>query len=180
MSKEKERLQKLYALAMRGVGGEKETAAAILEKLIVKYGYSMEDLDTEAIQQYEIKYKGEQERLLLMQIIYKVLNNTSTIYGLRYTHSGRKCKNTLGVGCTAAQKMEIEFLFDFHKRLWEREREALLQAYIQKHSLFGKLKDGEKGRELSPEELAKMAALMDGLSSEQPLKQLSDGGDTDE
>jgi hypothetical protein len=161
---------------MRGVGGEKETAAAILEKLIVKYGYSMEDLDTETVQKYEVKFKGEQERHLLIQIIYKVLDNTDTIYQLRYTYSGRKCTNQLGVNCTAAQKAEIEFLFDFHKRLWKQEQAALLQAYIQKHALYGNLKDGEKPRELSKEELAKMAALMDGLSNEQPLKQLTNGG----
>lgn len=37
MTDQKERLKKLYALAMRGVGGEKETAAAILAKLTKKY-----------------------------------------------------------------------------------------------------------------------------------------------
>lgn len=36
MTDQKERLKKLYALAMRGVGGEKETAQAILDKLLKK------------------------------------------------------------------------------------------------------------------------------------------------
>lgn len=176
MNEKKERLQKLYALAMRGVGGEKENATAILEKLIKKYGYSMEDLDTEAIQQYEIKYKGEQERLLLMKIVYKVTDDKEAMHDLKYVYSGRKCKNQLGVSCTAAQRAEIEFLFDFHKRLWEQERAALLQAYIQKHALYGNLKDGEKPRELTKEELEKMNALIKGLSDDQPLKQLTAGG----
>lgn len=34
MTDQKERLKKLYALAMRGVGGEKVQAQAILEKLL--------------------------------------------------------------------------------------------------------------------------------------------------
>lgn len=37
MTEQKERLKKLYALALRGVGGEKEQAQAILDKLLKKY-----------------------------------------------------------------------------------------------------------------------------------------------
>ena len=75
----------------------------------------------------------------------------------------------------AAQKAEIEFLFSFYVRLWEKEKEALLQAFFQKHRIFGNLKEGESGKELSGEELEKMYALMHGLSDEQPLKQLEGG-----
>lgn len=34
MTEQKERLKKLYALALRGVGGEKEQAQAILDKTL--------------------------------------------------------------------------------------------------------------------------------------------------
>lgn len=94
---------------------------------------------------------------------------------MRYTESGRKCKTQLGVRCTAAQKAEIEFLFSFYIRVWEKEREALLQAFIQKHRIFGNLKDGEKPTELSEEETERLYAFMRGLSDEQPLKQLEGG-----
>jgi hypothetical protein len=41
MTEQKERLKKLYALALRGVGGEKEQAQAILDKLLKKYAITL-------------------------------------------------------------------------------------------------------------------------------------------
>lgn len=41
----KERLLKLYALAQRGVGGEKENAEKILKQLLLENGMSIEDLE---------------------------------------------------------------------------------------------------------------------------------------
>lgn len=177
MNDQKERLKKLYALALRGVGGEKEQAQALLEKLLKKYAMSLDDLDEEIINEYHLEYHGGEQEQLLKQTIYKVTDNASSFFGLYHTASGRKCRTTLGVRCTAAQKMEIEFLFDFYTRVWARERAALLQAFIQKHSIFGHLKDGQKVKELSDEELEKMYALMRGLSEEQPLKQITGRAD---
>lgn len=174
MNDKKKRLQKLRALAMHGVDGEKDAANAILDKLMEKYGYSMEDLDAENIQEYAIKYKGEQERCLLIQIAYKVMGDTKSLFCYRYTCSGRKCGNQLGINCTAAQKEEIEFLFDFHKRLWKQECNMLLLAYIQKHTLYGQLKDG-KTPTMTEEEERKVRAFVNGLSDSQPLKLLTEG-----
>lgn len=42
MTEQKERLKKLYALALRGVGGEKEQAQAILDKLLKKYAMTLD------------------------------------------------------------------------------------------------------------------------------------------
>ena len=175
MTDAKERLKKLYALALRGVGGEKVQAQAILEKMLKKYAMTLDDLDEEVINEYQLEYHGKEQEKLLKQTIYKVTDDSRAFYHLQYIASGRRCKTTLGVKCTAAQKVEIEFLFDFYKRVWEKEREALLYAFIQKHSIFGNLKEGEKAAELTLEERAKLNALMRGLSDEQPLKQLASG-----
>lgn len=175
MTDQKERLKKLYALAMRGVGGEKETAQAILDKLLKKYAMTIDDLDEEVIQEYELEYHGKEQDRILMQTVYKVTDEKDTFNHLQYTYSGRACRTRLRVRCTAAQKAEIEFLFSFYVRLWEKEKEALLQAFFQKHRIFGNLKEGESGEELSGEELEKMYALMHGLSDEQPLKQIEGG-----
>lgn len=123
MTDQKERLKKLYALALRGVGGEKVQAQAILEKLLKKYAISLEELDEQAVNEYHLEYYGKEQEKLLKQTIYKVTDDSSSFFNLCYTASGRKCKTTLGVRCTAAQKVEIEFLFDFYKRVWEKERE---------------------------------------------------------
>ena len=182
MSTKVERLKKLRALAHGGVGGEKEQAQAILDKLMKKYDISLDEIDEEILNVYEFEYHGKEQESLLRQTIYKVTNSKTSMWGLAYTCSGRKCKTRLGGKCTAAQKVEIEFLFDFYKRLWDKERQALLQAFIQKHRIFGELKDDEEPTELSDEETEKIFALMRGLSNESPQRQIEkvskNGGDS--
>ncbi len=170
-----ERLKKLQALALRGVGGEREQAQQILEKLAKKYGACLDDLNETKEEKFEFSYHGAIERKLLVQIAYKVKNALPDIYNLVYTKSGRKCRTAVKILCTEAEKIEIEFLFDFYKRLWEKEVNFLLNAYIQKHNLFGDLKEGEKPMEISPEDRKKIFAIMNGLSSETPLIQITDG-----
>lgn len=169
-----DRLKKLRALALRGVGGEKEQAQAILDKLMKKYDISFDELDEDAVNDYIFEYHGKEQERLLTQTFFKVTNGEHSIYNLTYTYSGRACKTKLRGECTAAQKIEIDFLFDFYKRLWEKEREALLYAFIQKHEIFRELRDGEQGSELSPEEYKKMLAYMAGLSDEQPQIQIEE------
>lgn len=170
-----ERLKKLRELALRGVGGEREAAIKLLAKLEKKYGLSSEELDEETEREFEFSFHGEFEKSLIAQIAYKVTDRMGAAQSLYYTRSGRKCRTCCAVTCTEAQKLEIEFLFDFYKALWKKEVDFLLQAFIQKHKLFGKLKDGEKGEELTIEEMLKMQLMMNGLSDDSPLRRITDG-----
>lgn len=110
-----------------------------------------------------------------MQIIYKVTNEKGGIYGFTWRRSGRTCKNLVGYDVTRAQKIEIDFLFDFYKRLYQKERKLFLQAFIQKHELFGSLKDGEKPQEMPNDERLRLAFMQRGMSDEQPLRQITGG-----
>lgn len=174
-----ERIKKIYALAMQGVDGEKEQAQELLDKLILKYAISLDVLEEDKIDDYCFKYHGEEQKRILFQIIYKVTDSKDIFYSIINPETGRISHTQIGVSCTASQKVEIEFLFDFYKRLWEREKNALLEAFFQQHRLFGNLKEGEKPRELPPEELAKLYAMMSCLSNEEPLLQI-EGGDSNE
>lgn len=175
MAEQIERLKKIYALAMRGVGGEKEAAAAILARLTKKYGISLDDLDEEQVKGFDLEFHGEIERKLLLQIVYKVTGDASNYHSLTWVASGRLCRTKARVYCTEAQKVEIEFLHDFYKKLWKREVKALYGAFIQKHRLFGEPKEGEQASEISDEEYAKMCRMIRGLSDEQPLKMIEGG-----
>ena len=174
MSSKEALLRKIHTLALKGVDGEKQQAQSILDKLMKKYDISLEELDEEKICEYEFEYHGKEQKSLLRQTIYKVTGDKSAVWSLQYTDSGRQCKTRLGGRCTAAQKVEIDFLFDFYKRIWEKDKQALLSAFIQKHRIFGELKPGEKAREISAEKMEKMNLLMLGLSDESPQKQLPD------
>lgn len=84
------------------------------------------------------------------------------------------CSSCSAADCTPAEKVEIEYLFDFYKRLWEKEKDAFLAAYIQKHRIFAIRADVEP-QEMSLEESIKMSALMRGMSDESPLRAIEAG-----
>ena len=162
-------LNKIRALAERGVGGEADNAEEILRRLMEKYGVSEDELDEEERRRHDFEYHGKEQEKLLRQVVYKVTGGYA--YNLVYRASGRKVKTRLGADCTAAEKVEIEFLFDFYTRLWERERDAFLSAFIQKHRIFT-IRDDIEPQEVSREELLKMQALMLGMSDESPVRAL--------
>lgn len=162
-------LKKIRALAERGVGGEADNAEEILRRLMEKYGVSEDELDEEERRRHDFEYHGKEQEKLLRQVVYKVTGGYA--YNLVYRASGRKVKTRLGADCTAAEKVEIEFLFDFYTRLWERERDAFLSAFIQKHRIFT-TRDDIEPQEVSREELLKMQALMLGMSDESPVRAL--------
>ena len=83
----------------------------------------------------------------------------------------------LGCKCTRAQQLEIEFLFDFYKRTYKKDVDLFLRAFIQKHQIFGVLKDGQKGADIDEETLRKMMMLSNGMSDDKPLKQIEGGKD---
>lgn len=162
-------LKKIRALAERGVGGEADNAEEILRRLMEKYGVSEDELDEEERRRHDFEYHGKEQEKLLRQVVYKVTGGYA--YNLVYRASGRKVKTRFGADCTAAEKVEIEFLFDFYTRLWERERDAFLSAFIQKHRIFT-IRDDIEPQEVSREELLKMQALMLGMSDESPVRAL--------
>lgn len=168
-----ERLRKVRALALNGVpGGEKEVAQALLDKLMKKYNVSLSELEDEDIKKYLFTYHGKEQKQLLIQVVFSVLNKVSSCIPQYYTASGRKCRTQLGVYCTAAQAVEIGFLYDFYVVLWEKEKEAFLDAYIQKHKLFGQTPDDMQPTEISDSELSKMYAFMNGMSDDSPHKRI--------
>lgn len=79
MTDQKERLKKLYALALRGVGGEKVQAQAILDKMLKKYAMTLDDLDDEVIQEYDLEYHGKEQDRILMRTVYKVTDEREVL-----------------------------------------------------------------------------------------------------
>lgn len=171
MTDKTELLKKLRELALRGVGGEKATAEAMLQKLMKKYGIGETELDESIRKVVVFKYHGEAEKRLLKQIAYKITNEWS-FNSYRYTASGRPCRTDLGIECTEAERVQISFLFDFYTKLYKKETEFFLSAFIQKHRLFGTLKEGESCSKMSRAELFKMTALMEGMEDTSPLIRL--------
>ena len=169
-----ELLKKLKALAEQGVGGEKLNAQNKLNELMKKYGVTEIELNDDLPLDCEFKYSGEREKKLLIQVIYKVTDNSKAVYSFIYSRTKRQCRTKLGCKATAAQKIEIDFLFDFYKKLYAKEEKIFFRAFVQKHNIFGEIKPDETPTPATDDELSQIHALMNGLSDEQPLKQIEE------
>jgi len=175
-NKKLEILAKVKALAEQGFDGEKDSAAEILDRLMKKYGITAEELDAESTADFQFEFHSKAEERLLLQIIYMVTNSPVT-FEYKNNRTNRKCRTLMGANCTSAQRIEIEFLFDFYSELFKREQKALLSAFIQKHRLFGDgsyWSDDEEpsGSEMTKEERMKMLQLMGALDEETPTRRL--------
>lgn len=172
MSNKTELLNKIKALAEAGSGGEREQAQRILEKLMRKYDIKDSDLSDNTIDEITVfKFHGHDEEILIAQIIYKVTNRRD-LYYIKNIATGRKQKTVIRAYCTPAQKIEIEFLFDFYVELWKKEKEFFLKTFIQKHRLFGNLKCDNSQSELSDSEILKMRQLMNSMDDDSPILRL--------
>ena len=159
--KQKALLQKLKALAERGVGGEKEGAERKLKQLMAKYGVDQLELEGDQVSRYEIKYRGEFEKRLLSQIVYRARNDAEGQYYRRY---GKGSKSILIVECTKAQEIQIRIEFEFYRDLLKEEQELLFEAFIQKHRIFRESGEPPKLPTLEEmERLERMWAMMAGL-----------------
>lgn len=94
-----EKIKKIKALADRGVGGEKTTAQATLERLMQEHGITEADLEVERVETVFFPYHDELERRILIQIIFSVTGKPA--FGCVGAASGRKRKK-YGTDCTAA------------------------------------------------------------------------------
>lgn len=131
--KTKQLIKKLQALAERGVGGEKETAARKLQQLLDKNGiYSLEELEEEKVEYFLFSYNGKHEIKLLKQCMYKVLGAGERIEYYR----SRGTRQKIGIYCTMAQKMEIELEFEFYRNVFYEELPSFMSAFIQAQSIF--------------------------------------------
>ena len=128
-----QRIKKLQALAERGVGGEKETAAAMLEKMLAKNGIStLEELETDEVEYTLFSYSGKHEIKLLMQCFYKVLGAKED----RGTYRSKGTRQKIGIYCTKAQKIEIELEFEFYRNVFYEEISVFMDAFIQAQGIF--------------------------------------------
>ena len=169
-----ESLKKIQALAARGCNGERDTAARKLDELMNKYNISDDDLSEEKIVCETHVYHGSEEKQLLAQIACMVVNvNGGIFYSIQNTLTNRVSSTKLAIDATAAQHIEIECLFDFYKKQWEKQKKLFLTAFIRKNELFPTAPPDERtGNEYTLEEQLKIMAMAQGIDQERPVRQL--------
>lgn len=159
-----QKIKRVQALAERGEGGEKENAAALLERMMKQYGISESDIAEERREIAWFRYKTPLEEKLLAQVIYSVVGDLP-LWERKNSNTKRRYKLT-GVECTAAERLEIEFSYDFFKAAMEKELDRFFSAFINKNGIFPppeKERKTENPRGLSLDELARLESMMAGM-----------------
>lgn len=172
-----QKIKHVQALAERGERGERDSAHAMLARLMEKYNLTEADLENEKIETAWFKYHDELERRILAQIIYMVTGKPAS--GCVGTYSGRKRKK-LGVDCTAAERLEIEANHAFFYEAAKKEMEVFLYAFYSKNGLFPSGVKEKGWGELTPEEkeeVLKASMMAEGMERHTLRKALGDGSE---
>ena len=90
-------------------------------------------------------YHGKHEIRLLQQCVYKVLGAQAD----RTAYRSHGFRQKLGYYCTRAQKLEIELDFEFYRKVFYKELEIFMDAFIQKQEIFPPDAPEEQLEELS-------------------------------
>lgn len=163
-------LKKLKALAERGVGGERENAQNLLNKLMEKYGVEEADLSDDKLEDHDFCFHNKWEEKLLCQLIYKIATGRK-----EYTYKhGRGSKTTRGCTCTKAEALQIQIEYEFYLALWEEELDMFFRAFVQKHQIFD-TKPGHRVTELGEDEARRMRQMMAGMQDRTLNPMIGDG-----
>ena len=162
------KLRKIKELAQRGVGGEKESALALYEKLKQKYEISEDEIFDE-LSIHWFRYKTKDDRRLLSQVAYMVTGSTT-----HYRHTKSK-KKEYGVECTELEAAEIKLNYDFFHHEYEIEKNMLWEAFRYKQNLYPNkdarcYKETSSTMELSEEERRKIFSFAEGIDRKAPAK----------
>lgn len=168
-SKNLELLKKLKELAEHGVGGEKDNAQRLLEKLMKKYGVEKEDLSDDTLENHDFRYHNEYEMKLLNQVMYKVATGRR-----RYHYKfGKGSRTTYGCTCTKAEALRIQIEYEFYLALLKEEQEMFFFAFIQKHRIFDT--KAVATTKLDEETERRMRAMMNGMQDKSLNPMLEEG-----
>lgn len=166
-----ELLKKVQALASCGIGGERENAQKILEKLMKKYNISESELSTEKINEYSVKWTNNVEKKLKVQIFYSIVGDINDNKGFF-----RSYKNKNGyVKCTSSEFLEFEAKCAFYGHWLKVELERYYRAFVNRNLLFPpahlKKQNNDKTDELTEEDI-KMLDLASNIDKHNFAKQI--------
>lgn len=146
------RMQKLLALAQRGVGGEAANAQRFLETALAKHGMTMADIDgtdQQVRSRVVFPYGTTLERKLTLQIAAKVLDTSN------FSVWSRKGERSVAVDMTPAERAEVVMHLAALVPAMDRHMERAFNAFVQSNALYASPTDEtDKSGGMSVEELA--------------------------
>ena len=168
--------KKLYALSKQGVGGEKDNAAEMLEKLCKKHNISMEDLEDEVKREREFSIKKDEYiKRLFFQVVFSVVDRDRDV--LTYTNSKSERKKgykSYFINLTDYEFLEITSKYEFYLDKYTQDADIFFSAFIQRNRLFPKTR-ASNDEELSEEEqerIMKVLSMASNLDKHEFLKRI--------
>jgi hypothetical protein len=152
------RIGKIKALADRGVDGEQAAAQSMLENILARHNLTMADIeDAKPVRHWvEVEFSGKHERTLMTQVICKVAG----VSGGVPIRQRKGTRSRFYVELSAAEQVEVEFVFELMRRALADEFDKALIAFIHRNSLFGPAGEcDEPTPERSPEERARLRQI---------------------
>ena len=143
-----DKLRKIKALAEGGDIGEKSAAEEMLQKIMIKYGVSEEDLYDEKEQVYFFKISGYKCRDLFRQvaIIYCRVNRIAYFgndvqdeYAKRIreiTKYSRPKGSNMVVFCTPSKYIELKYAYELFQKSFDRHVEGLFYSFLDTNNLL--------------------------------------------
>lgn len=125
-----EKIRKVQALADRGVDGEKENAARMVERLMTEHDITEEELRDDIMERRWFRYNSKDKFApkLMSQVMY------ATVGSRDKWSRGRKAMT--GMECTAAEEIEIRARFEFYYKSYQEDLDAFFLAFISKNDIF--------------------------------------------
>lgn len=129
------RIGKIKALAERGVDGEQATAQAMLENILTRHNLTLADIeDTAPVRNWvEVSFVGKHERTLMSQVIRKVRQHAGDLP----IRQRKRARSSFYVELSAAEHVEVEFVFELMRKALADEFDKVLMAFIHANKLFG-------------------------------------------
>lgn len=141
-----ELIRKIKALASGGVGGERENAQILLEKLMKKFDISEEQICDEKILEFKFKLPKIYNGLALaVQVMASIVGNFKNKGIFR---QGRKCYAL----CTSGEFLEFQAKLNFYAYYYKIELKRFYRAFVQANKIFPKDSGASTPKELTNED----------------------------
>lgn len=150
----RERLLKVLRLAQEGVGGERDNATALLDKLLVKHGMTMADLEAASGSARSVMWidaSDDDERTVLSQLGVR-------LFGLERTMWRRAGETGMGIDVSSSEHAALTIAWEVYRAAFAEARQALVLGFCYKHGLFAS--EGGDANAMSVEARARAARAM--------------------
>lgn len=164
-------LNKVKALADKGIGGESDNAKEILEHLMIKYDITVEDLNDVKLRQVELRYSNPYEDYLSTQVMFKVLDGTGRV---PYYYVHRRYKR-IYADMTASEEIEVRYLYSLYREKLHEDLMMLTKGFVLKNQIYSTSVEGKDASDLDFEEIMKLRRMRDSASFVEVHKALESG-----